>query len=127
MSLVFSDPTPPELSCRIGTEYMRLHGLDPGTAENMQTHPLCILLRGLAWQDQNQREPALKAHQAYIGGLRAQGKLGAAGAIEGPDDLQGLVIFKVIPLDEARRLMNADPAVAAGILLPEMHVWWSAD
>ena len=111
----------------IGTENMRLHGIDPATPENMQTHPLCILFHGIAWEDQNQRESALKAHEAYIGRLRAQGKLGAAGAIEDPGDMQGLIIFKVIPPDEARRLMNADPAVLAGILRPEMHVWWSAE
>lgn len=114
---------PPE----IGAEYMRLHTLDPKTPENMQTHPLCIFLHGSAWGDVAKRESALKAHEVWLGKLREEGKLGAAGVIEGPDDMQGVAMFKAIPLDEARKFVDGDPAIVAGVLRPELHTWWSAD
>lgn len=57
---------PPE----IGTEYARLHALDPKTPENMQTHPLCIFFHGSAWQDVAKREAVLKAHEAWLDQLR---------------------------------------------------------
>jgi uncharacterized protein YciI len=112
----------------IGVEYFRLHKLDPKTAENMQVHPLCMLYRGAAWEEkQGVRESLLTAHERYIDSLREQGKLGAAGGTNAPDDLLGLVIFRPIPLEEAQRLLGDDPAVQAGVLRVEYHHWWSSD
>jgi uncharacterized protein YciI len=110
----------------IGVEYFRLHALDPKTPENMQVHPLCLVYRGSAWEDK-QRDSLVEAHVRYIEGLREQGKLGAAGKIETPDDLLGLVIFKPTSVEEAQRLLEEDPAVKAGVLRVEYHHWWSSD
>ena len=112
----------------IGVEYFRLHKLDPNTPENMQMHPLCMLYRGQAWEEkQSARDSLLAAHERYIHQLRKQGKLGAAGGIDAPDDLLGLVIFRAIPMEEAEQLLDGDPAVQAGVLRVEYHHWWSAD
>jgi uncharacterized protein YciI len=116
----------------IGAEYFRLHKLDPKTPENMQPHPLCLLYRGPAWgQHAGDRDSLLMAHAHYMDGLREQGKLGAAGEIEPPDDLLYLTIFKPIaPADTnatAQSLMQEDPAVKAGVLRVEYHRWWSSD
>ena len=43
------------------------------------------------------------------------------------DELRELVIFKPLPLEEGQRLMEADPAVKAGVLRVEYHQWWSSD
>jgi uncharacterized protein YciI len=112
----------------IAVEYFRLHKLNPNTPENMQVHPLCVLYRGIAWEEKlRTRDALLVAHQRYVDRLRDQGKLGAAGGIEAPDDLLGLVIFKSISLEEAQRLLSEDPAVQAGVLRVEYHSWWSSD
>jgi len=112
----------------IGVEYFRLHKLDPNTPQNMQVRPFCMLYRGAAWeQKQGERDSLLTAHERYIDQLRMQGKLGAAGGIDAPDDLLGLVIFRPISLEEAQRLLGDDPAVQAGVLHVEYHHWWSAD
>jgi len=112
----------------IGDEYFRLHKLNPGMPENMQAHPLCILSRGPAWEDQGgTREALLMAHERYTARLREQGKLSAAGSMGGSGDLVGLTIFRPIPLEEAQRLLQEDPAVLAGVLRVELHTWWSSD
>jgi uncharacterized protein YciI len=111
----------------IGDEYFRLHRLDPKTPENMQVHPFCMLLQGDKWESRRDRDEQLIAHERYISDLRARGKLGAGGRIEGPDDLVGLVIFKAIPTEEAQQLLGEDPAVKAGVLRVEYHHWWSSD
>jgi uncharacterized protein YciI len=112
----------------IGVEYFRLHKLDPGTPENMQSHPLCLLYHGAAWEGKRStRDELLAAHERYIDQLHGSGKLGAAGAIEAPDDLLGVVVFRPISLDEARRLLSADPAVQAGVIRADFHAWWSSD
>ena len=112
----------------IGVEYFRLHKLDPKTPENMQVHPLCMLYRGPAWgEKQSTRGSLLAAHERYVSQLRQEGKLGAAGGIDPPDDLLGLVIFRAIPMEEAQRLLDYDPAIQAGVLRVEYHHWWSSD
>jgi len=51
----------------IGVEYFRLHKLDPGIPENMQSHPLCLLYHGTAWEEkQSTRDQLLTAHERYI-------------------------------------------------------------
>lgn len=112
----------------VGAEYSRLHKLDPKTPDNFEVHALCMVYRGAAWDRQGRaREPLLAEHERYIEQLRTDGKLGAAGAIGAPDDLLALVIFKPIPYEDAQRLLDADPAVKAGVLRIEYHHWWSVD
>jgi len=112
----------------IGVEYSRLHKLNPNTPENMQIHPLCTFYRGAAWEvNASTRDSLLIAHERYIDNLREQGKLGAAGGVEGPDDLLGLVIFKPISVEDAQRSLQDDPALQAGVLRVHYHRWWSSD
>ena len=115
---------PPE----IGVEYFRLHKLDPNTPENMQSHPLCLLYRGNAWEEKRStRDQLMAAHKRYVEQLHGLGKLGAAGAVDAPDDLLGMVVFRPLSLHEAQRLLREDPAVRAGILRADFHAWWSSD
>ena len=106
----------------IGAEYFKLHREKPDTPENMGVHPLAILLRGSQGDSSK-----LAAHREYIARLRREGKLAAAGPIEDDDAMAGIVVFRRIPLEEARTLIEADPAISAGVLRAELHRWWSAD
>jgi len=106
-----------------------------GCTSRIQTHPrICRVIRsvcciaGLAWDEKRSaRELLLTAHERYVDRLHGLGKLGAAGAVEAPDDLLGLMIFKPIPIEEAQRLLGDDPAVQAGVLRVDFHAWWSSD
>jgi uncharacterized protein YciI len=112
----------------IGDEYRRLHAQDPKTPENMQVHPLCLMYRGAAWESVGDRRKAVMAeHVRYVMQLREQGKLSAAGPMEEPGDLMGMVIYRPIPVEEAQKLEESDPAVKAGVLRAEIHRWWSSD
>jgi uncharacterized protein YciI len=108
----------------IGDEYFRLHKLDPKTPENMQIHPFCMLTRSGA-SDANKE--LLQAHVHYIEKMKADGKLSAAGRVDGDDDLAGLVVFRAIPLEDAKKLMHDDPSVKGGLFKVEYHQWWSSD
>jgi uncharacterized protein YciI len=112
----------------MGVEYFRLHKLDPKTADHYQMYPFAMFLRGDAWEAKaGTRDALLIAHERYIDHLREQGKLGAAGRIEGPDSLLDLVIFKPLALEEAQRLLQDDPAIEARVVRAEFHHWWSSD
>jgi uncharacterized protein YciI len=58
--------------------------------------------------------------------LRRDAKIAAAGPVDGDDDLVAVLIFRRMPDDDARQLMEADPAVQSGALRPEYHHWWCA-
>jgi uncharacterized protein len=112
----------------MGAEYFRLHKEHPETPENMGMQPLVMMHHETAWQGTSeQTDEVLAAHRKYIQGLRHDGKLGAAGVFEGESDLAGMVIFRRMPIEEARSLVAADPAVKAGYFRPELHAWWSAE
>jgi hypothetical protein len=52
--------------------------------------------------------------------LRAAGKLAIVTPVTDDTELAGVGIFTT-DVDETRALMAADPAVAAGVLVPEVH------
>jgi uncharacterized protein YciI len=106
----------------IGVEYFRLAREHPETPDHMQIHPLCLIYRGAAWSEKEK-----SAHDKYVDRLRSEGKLGAAGDIEGRESLTGMLIFRVMPLKEAENLLQDDPAVKTGALRTGFHQWWSAD
>lgn len=99
----------------IGDEYRRRHKENPKEPEDMGVHPFVILYGTTS-----------KEHDEYVNGLRGGGKLMAAGPVEGDDRLKEIWIFRRIPDDEARRLVEEDPAVKSGRMRPEFHRWWSA-
>jgi uncharacterized protein len=64
------------------------------------------------------------AHMAYLASLHADGRLLAAGPAEPPSGITivGVCLFRV-GLDEARSLLEKDPAVRAGRLRLEVFPW----
>lgn len=106
----------------IGDEYFRIHKADPNAPPNMQKHTLMLLYKGYS-----EGRRSMGAHERYIEDLRARGKLAAAGRMDASDVLESAVVFRVMPPEEARRLMADDPAVKSGELRLEEHQWWVAD
>jgi uncharacterized protein YciI len=106
----------------LGEEYMRLHREKPDTPEDMGVHPFVILRRSDGAPDRG----LMAKHSAYWAKLKADGKVLAAGAVDGDASAVGIVIFDRIPDEEAAALAKGDPSVAAGALSVEAHRWWSA-
>jgi len=104
----------------VGAEYRRLHAEDPKTPEAMGEQPLAYLRGTAGWTAEWRAR-----HEEYVARLRAAGQLAAAGPAEGAG-LASVVVFDRIPMEEAERLVQADPAVRAGVLTVEMHRWWCA-
>lgn len=106
----------------IGDEYRRVHEAKPDTPEGMGVHPFVILRR-----TGKQLDGKLTAARApRWEKLRAEGKIVAAGPVEGDASATDIVIFDRIPDAQAASLAAADPAVSRGQLTPELHRWWSS-
>jgi len=75
--------------------------------------------------DEETTDRIQREHRAYLARLRDSGHVVVNGpVVDQPDDsLRGLVILRTGSLDQARQLMDADPAVRAGRLEAEIMHW----
>jgi uncharacterized protein YciI len=65
-------------------------------------------------------------HLKNIQRLANEGKLVVAGPFLDGGDLQGIFIFNVATIEEAKKLTDSDPAVKAGELKMELHPWYGS-
>jgi uncharacterized protein YciI len=63
----------------------------------------------------------LSAHFAYVKRMREEGKLILGGPFA--DGAGGLLVYRADSMEEARKLMSADPACVQKIFEFEMHPW----
>ena len=84
-----------------------------------------ILVRGPKWtaEETEETKKIQAGHMANIGRLSAERKLVLAGPFQDGGERRGVFIFKVPTLEEAQRLTDTDPAVAAGRLKIQLHKW----
>lgn len=99
----------------------------PGGYE-MTTYYVGFLYRGPKWTPEQTPETRKlqEAHMANIVRMGAEGKLVIAGPFTDDGTLRGLYVFRVASAEEARALVESDPAVQAGRLRFELHPWYAA-
>ena len=67
-----------------------------------------------------------EGHMANISSLYYEGKLKVAGPFGDDGNWKGIFIFDCSTKEEVEKLLNTDPAIAAGRLGYEIHPWWTA-
>ncbi|MDB5230327.1 MAG: hypothetical protein JWN76_1132 [Chitinophagaceae bacterium] len=77
-------------------------------------------------KDSASRTALQKAHLKNILRLAQEGKLIVAGPFLDEGPYAGVFIFNVSTVEEARALTSTDPAVKAGTLEMELHVWYGS-
>ncbi|HEV8200301.1 MAG TPA: YciI family protein [Candidatus Polarisedimenticolia bacterium] len=94
----------------------------------MTTYYVGLLYRGPSWspEDTPEHRRIQEGHLANIKRLADEGKLILAGPFSDDGDLRGMFVFLVGSLQEAKALVDTDPAVQAGRLRVELHPWFSA-
>jgi uncharacterized protein len=93
----------------------------------MRMYVLCILKTGPKDAEITgaARQEIFAGHFANIGRLAEEGKLAVAGPFGKNDkSYRGLYIFNVASVEEAEKLVVLDPAVAAGVFVPELTPWY---
>jgi len=63
----------------------------------------------------------ISAHFQYLVDLKARGDLILAGRTQETEGTFGITIFQAPDEDAARAIMDADPAVAAGVMAATLH------
>ena len=65
-------------------------------------------------------------HLKNIQRLANEGKLLVAGPFLDDGSVRGIYIFNVATLEEAQQLTETDPAIQAGSLVMELHLWYGS-
>jgi uncharacterized protein YciI len=101
--------------------------IGPGGWE-MTTYYVGFLYKGEKWtpEETPETKKIQEGHMANIQRLGAEGKLVIAGPFTDGGDLRGLYVFRVASMEEAKALVETDPAVKAGRLRFEIHPWFAA-
>ena len=66
-------------------------------------------------------------HVEYVTSLLDSGKAVIAGPLTDGGEIDGVFVFRAATADLAKAWAEADPSVAAGLHIVEMHPWWSED
>lgn len=94
----------------------------------MRTYVVGFLNKGPKWTAEATEETRKihEGHMANIKTMAAAGKLILAGPFSDDGKLRGMFVFDLTSLEEAKALVEKDPAVKAGRLVVELHSWYSA-
>jgi len=76
--------------------------------------------------DETTRAEVFEGHFANMSKLAEEKKLVLAGPFIEGGEKRGLYIFNVTTLEEAEALMQTDPAVVAGIFIPELTKYYGS-
>lgn len=111
-----------------GSRYDSTLAVELGADEyGMKTYVMAFLKSGpIKIEDAAKRQELQSAHLANIRRLAEEGKLLLAGPFIGKGELRGIYIFDVQTLEEAEALTSTDPAIKAGTLVMELHMWYGS-
>ncbi|MGZ3864430.1 MAG: YciI family protein [Bacteroidia bacterium] len=109
---------------RLDSAMIRRTGADE---YGMKKYVMCFLKTGPNKSlPQDSVKKLVAAHLKNITKLASQGKLSIAGPFTDGTELEGIFIFNVRTVEEAKALIDTDPGVKAGIFSVELHPWYAS-
>lgn len=90
---------------------------------------MALLKRGPKWSatEDADSKRLQDQHVEYMTSLLDSGKAIIAGPLTDGGEIGGVFVFRASSPEEAKAWAEADPMVAAGVRIAEMHPWWSED
>lgn len=93
----------------------------------MRTYVIAFLRTGPTKIENKEEVSKLFAgHMANMKRLAGEGKLAVAGPFSKDPDFRGMFILAVETVEEAKALVDTDPAVKSGMLAADYHKWWGS-
>lgn len=91
----------------------------------MKTFVFALLKPGtVKIEDAKERKTLLDGHMANINRLAKEGKLVLAGPFFDNPDFLGIFIFDVQTIEDAKKLVETDPAVKSGMFAADLRLWF---
>jgi uncharacterized protein YciI len=90
---------------------------------------MAIMKKGPKWDTtaETERNQILHQHLRNAIAMLQSGKAAVAGPFGDDSELAGIFILRAASTEEGKIWIEADPAVKAGLMVEEMHPWWSED
>ena len=90
---------------------------------------MAIMKKGPKWDSTKveERNSILQQHIGNVVTLLDSGRAIIAGPFTDDTEIAGIFILRASSTAEAKAWVDADPAVKAGLMVAEMHPWWSED
>jgi len=90
---------------------------------------MAIMKKGPKWDStsQQERNSIKQQHLGNVVSMLDSGKAIIAGPFGDNTDIAGIFILRAPSADDAKAWVESDPAVKAGLMVPEIHPWWSQD
>ena len=123
-TVAFGQVSKPVEAAKYDAELAKKLGADE---RGMKMYVLCILKTGPKDGEikGKERSEIFAGHFANIGRLANEGKLAVAGPFEDNNkSYRGLYIFNVSTIEDAEKLVVLDPAVKAGVFVPDLTLWY---
>ncbi len=100
-----------------------------GQEHKLVQFQMAIMKKGPKWETTKaeDRNAILQQHLANVISLLHSGKAVIAGPFDDDGDPAGIFIMRAASAAEAASWIDADPSVKAGLLVAEMHPWFSED
>lgn len=95
-----------------------------GNKNGIKQYIFVTIKRGKVKFEEKERATLLKGHMDFIGRLAKDGKLVLAGPFGDDQDVRGIYIFDVKTVEEARKLVDTDPSIKAGLFEVELRPWF---
>ena len=98
-------------------------------AHKLVEFQMALLKHGPKWTAAESAETKRlhQEHLNYVSSLLDSGKAIIVGPFTDGGEIDGVYIFRAKSAAEAKEWVEADPIVAAGLHMAEMHPWWSQD
>jgi uncharacterized protein YciI len=112
----------------IGAKIQEEMKTNPNPKFTMTKYYLTLLKRGPKSVDVSKPEgrKLLMEHLSNVRKMVAAGTFLAAGPFEGKGELEGIFVVAAGSPEEAKTIVEADPAIKAGDLTAEIHPWYVA-
>ncbi len=125
---IFGQKEEPKAEKKLPESYNAELAKELGADEyGMRSYVFVVLKTGKAEiNDENKRKELFAGHFSNMGKLAKEGKLVLAGPFIEGGEKRGLFIFDVKTLEEAKELVETDPAVKAGIFEYELTRWYGS-
>jgi uncharacterized protein YciI len=108
----------------IGDAYFAWKKDNPEGKVVMASHAFVIVGKDPRWKES---PGSAQAVSDFIERAHRAGVLAVGGMIDDDPAIAAVCVFKGASLEDARKYLAGDPALAAGAFPEEFHVWWSAD
>lgn len=95
-----------------------------GNKNGLKQYVFATLKRGAKKFEDAERKTLLSGHMDFINRVAKEGKLVLAGPFGDDKDVRGIYIFDLRTVEEAQKMVEADPSIKAGLFEVELRPWF---